>query len=204
MGSVFAVAGFAVAATPWPRMSYAERCRASAATAPTRAFGSSSATSQRSSAAASSRSSRAPRRGGTVRAINAGARELSRSEQDALSEFVQRYGARPSPDHGRRRRLAGKPREVLHRRADRRRQQQARAADEDLLLFVADTDASRRRRSERCALNSASASGSSTTRDTTCCGSSSSRCSSTTRWRAATRRCTIPSRHRPRRTAQTR
>jgi aspartyl-tRNA synthetase len=32
--------------------------------------------------------------GGVVRAINAGARELSRAEQDGLSEFVQHHGAR--------------------------------------------------------------------------------------------------------------
>jgi aspartyl-tRNA synthetase len=80
--------------------------------------------------------------GGVVRAINAGARELSRAEQDALSEFVQRYGAKAvAPitigDGGWRGNLAKffSPEQIEAVNAE------LAAADGDLLLFVADAPA---------------------------------------------------------------
>ena len=142
MGSVFAVAGFAVAATPWPRMSYAEAMSRFGSDRPDTRFrlelrdvseivrGSEFKVFEGVLAG-----------GGTVRAINAGARELSRSEQDALSEFVQRYGARAvAPitvgDDGWQGNLA----KFFTAEQIAAVNSKLEAADEDLLLFVADTD----------------------------------------------------------------
>ena len=132
------------------------RWRASAPTARTCASGSRSPTlGDAARAARSSRSSRAcSAGGGVVRAINAGAREMSRTELDELTEVVKRYGAKGVALGVRRgrRRLALADREVPRRRArSRRSTPQLGAADGDLLLFVADAARDRRGGARRAA-----------------------------------------------------
>jgi aspartyl-tRNA synthetase len=95
MNAVFAVGEFAVAAPPWPRIGYAEAISRFGSDRPDTRFGlelhdvgelvRGCEFKVFDSVLAS---------GGVVRAINAGARELSRAEQEDLSEFVQRYGAK--------------------------------------------------------------------------------------------------------------
>jgi aspartyl-tRNA synthetase len=80
--------------------------------------------------------------GGVVRAINAGARELSRAEQDGLSEFVQRYGAKAvAPitvgDAGWRGNLA----KFFSEQQIAAVNGELEAGEGDLLLFVADRPA---------------------------------------------------------------
>jgi aspartyl-tRNA synthetase len=80
--------------------------------------------------------------GGVVKAINAGARELSRAEQDALSVFVQRYGAKAvAPivvgDGGWRGNLA----KFFTQEQIDAVNAELEAGDGDLLLFVADSAA---------------------------------------------------------------
>jgi aspartyl-tRNA synthetase len=95
MSAVFAVGELAVAAPPWPRIGYAEAMSRFGSDRPDTRFGlelhdvgelvRGCEFKVFDSVLAS---------GGVVRAINAGARELSRAEQEELSEFVQRYGAK--------------------------------------------------------------------------------------------------------------
>ena len=110
---------------------------------------------RRACAARSSRSSsRVLAGGGVVRAINAGARELSRSELDELNEVVpalRREGRRPGRSS--RTTAAGARRS----RSSSRREQIAavnaelEASEGDLLLFVADRRRRRRGRARRAA-----------------------------------------------------
>ena len=95
IGAVFAQAGFDVPAPPWPRMTHAEamgRFGSDRPDTPLRAGaqgpgrrGGSSEFKVFSGALAS---------GGVVRGINAGARELTRSDLDALTELAKQYGAK--------------------------------------------------------------------------------------------------------------
>ena len=138
-----------------------------------------------------------------MRAINAGTREVPRSELDALTEVAKRYGAGGlvwafvQEDGTWRSPIAkflsaeeiaavtgGAGRAARRPAAGRRRQ----------------GGTSRRPRSARCAWSSPSAGTSSRPAATTCCGSSTSRCSATTRTRSAGTRCTTRS---PRRTGRT-
>jgi aspartyl-tRNA synthetase len=95
MSAVFAVGGFAVAESPWPRISYSEAMARFGSDRPDTRFG-----LELHDVGALVRGcefkvfSSVLEGGGVVRAINAGARELSRAEQDGLSEFVQHHGAR--------------------------------------------------------------------------------------------------------------
>ena len=143
MSAVFAVGGFAAARRRRGRgCATRRRWRASAPTARTRRFGLElhdvgelvRGCEFKVFAACS-------RAGGVVRALNAGARELSRAELDGLNEFVQRYGATAvAPITGRRRRRAGgatsrsssAPEQIAAVNAE------LGAGDGDLLLFVAD------------------------------------------------------------------
>ena len=139
--------------------------------------------------------------GGVVRGLNAGARELPRSELDALTETAQALrgqgagvGLRPGGRH-----LALADRQVPLRRGGRRRHRaprgQARRPDPRRRRHGRRPP---RRRWARCAWSWPSASRSSPRAGTTRCGSSTSRCSSATRTRAAGTRCTTRS---PRRAA---
>jgi aspartyl-tRNA synthetase len=141
MSAVFALGGFEVAPTPWPRMSFAESMARFGSDRPDTRFG-----LELHDVSDLLRGSEFKvfqgvlDSGGVVRAINAGARELSRAEQDGLNEFVQRYGARAvapitAGDSGWRGNLAkffaAEQIAAVNAELD--------AADGDMLLFVADT-----------------------------------------------------------------
>jgi aspartyl-tRNA synthetase len=140
MSAVFEVGDFALAPPPWPRMPYSEAIGRFGSDRPDTRFG-----LELHDVGELVRGcdfkvfSSVLESGGVIRAINAGARELSRAEQDGLSEFVQRYGAKAvAPisvgDGGWRGNLAkffsaeqiAAVNAALH------------ASDGDLLLFVAD------------------------------------------------------------------
>jgi aspartyl-tRNA synthetase len=95
MAAVFEVGDFSVSAPPWPRMTYAEAIDRYGIDRPDTRFG----LELRDLGAALADSgfqvfSGALAAGGVVRGINAGARELPRSELDGLTELAKRYGAR--------------------------------------------------------------------------------------------------------------
>jgi aspartyl-tRNA synthetase len=140
MGAVFAAGEFAVAPPPWPRMCYREAIGRFGSDRPDTRFGlelrnvSELVRDCEFKVFAS-----VIEAGGAVLAINAGPRELSRAEQEGLSEFVQRYGAKAvAPivvgDGGWRGNLA------KFFSADQIAAVNAKleASDGDLLLFVAD------------------------------------------------------------------
>ncbi len=95
MGAVFAREQFAVAPPPWPRMTFAEAVGRFGSDRPDTRFG----LELRDLGEALSHSqfqvfAGALASGGVVRAINAGARELPRSELDALTELAKQHGAK--------------------------------------------------------------------------------------------------------------
>jgi aspartyl-tRNA synthetase len=95
MAAVFADAGFAVPPTPWPRMDYDEAMLRFGADKPDTRFG-----LELHDVGELLRGSEFKvfetvlRNGGTVRALNAGARTMSRSELEGLNEVVRRHGAK--------------------------------------------------------------------------------------------------------------
>jgi aspartyl-tRNA synthetase len=95
MSEVFAIGEFALAPPPWPRMPYAEAIARFGSDRPDTRFGLElHDVGELVRGCEFKVFSAVLESGGAVRALNAGARELSRAEQDGLSEFVQRYGAR--------------------------------------------------------------------------------------------------------------
>ena len=165
MAAVFAATDFAVAADAVAADELRRGDgRASASTGPTRASASRSPTLRaRCRRHRSSRSSRAcSSGGGVVRALNAGAREMSRSELEGLNEVVQR--ARRQGRRADLRRAATAAGRATSRSSSapsrsRRSTRSSAPRDGDLLLFVADQREGRRgRRSARCGCTSASAS----------------------------------------------
>jgi aspartyl-tRNA synthetase len=140
MSAVFEAGEFALAAPPWPRMCYGEAIGRYGSDRPDTRFGLElHDVSELVRGCEFKVFSGVLESGGVVRALNAGARELSRAEQDGLSEFVQRYGARAvAPisvgDGGWRGNLA------KFFSADQIGAVNAKlgATDGDLLLFVAD------------------------------------------------------------------
>ena len=95
LGAVFAQTGFGVAAPPWPRMTHAEAIRRFGSDRPDTRFGleltdlGGPLASTGFKVFADTLSS-----GGVVRGINAGPRELPRSELDALTELAKQHGAK--------------------------------------------------------------------------------------------------------------
>ncbi len=95
MGAVFAHAGFDVPAPPWPRMTFAEAVSRFGSDRPDTRFGlelvdlgtALAQTEFKVFAAALAG-------GGVVRGINAGARDLARSDLDSLTELAKQHGAR--------------------------------------------------------------------------------------------------------------
>jgi len=94
MARVFEAAGFEVPPPPWPRLSYADALARFGSDKPDVRFGleiadlgAALATTEFKVFAGALGS------GGVVRGINAGAREVPRSELDALTEHVKRFGA---------------------------------------------------------------------------------------------------------------
>ena len=95
MTAVFAVAGFDAAAAPYPRMTHAEAMARFGSDRPDTRFG--LELSDLGGALAQTEFkvfAGALSSGGVVRGINAGTRELPRSELDALTDFVKQYGAK--------------------------------------------------------------------------------------------------------------
>jgi aspartyl-tRNA synthetase len=143
MSAVFAVAGFAVAAPPWPQMRFAEAIARYGSDRPDTRFGleiHDVSEPLRGSEFKVFESVLAA--GGVIRAINAGARELSRAEQDGLSEVVQRHGAKAvAPiyvDSGGR--LRGNLAKFFTQDAVDLVLGELAASEGDLLLFVADQE----------------------------------------------------------------
>ncbi|HSO99609.1 MAG TPA: aspartate--tRNA ligase [Solirubrobacteraceae bacterium] len=95
MGAVFAAAGFEAPAPPWPRMSYREAMDRFGVDRPDTRFGlelrdlGEAVAGTEFGVFAGALGS-----GGVVRGLNAGARELPRSELDALTELAKRHGAK--------------------------------------------------------------------------------------------------------------
>jgi aspartyl-tRNA synthetase len=141
MSAVFALGGFEVAPTPWPRMSFAESMARFGSDRPDTRFGLELHDVSALVAGSEFKVFQGVLdSGGVVRAINAGARELSRAEQDGLNEFVKRYGARAvAPitvgDGGWRGNLA----KFFAAEQIAAVNVELEAADGDMLLFVADT-----------------------------------------------------------------
>ncbi len=100
-GSVFAAEGFPVPPAPWPRVTWAEAMSRWGSDRPDRRFGLElvdlsdavrGSEFQVFRGALEPQDSTAP--AGAVLGINAGARELPRSDLDALTEFAKQYGAK--------------------------------------------------------------------------------------------------------------
>jgi aspartyl-tRNA synthetase len=94
MGAVFERGGFELPGPPWPRMGYAEAMERFGSDRPDRRFG-----LELRDVSDALRGSEfrifetVLGAGGTVRALDAGARELSRAELDGLNDVVRRHGA---------------------------------------------------------------------------------------------------------------
>jgi aspartyl-tRNA synthetase len=95
MGAVFDGAGFPVPAPPWERVTFAEAVSRYGIDRPDRRFGLKLADlGEGVSGTGFKVFADVLGRGGVVRGINAGARELPRSELDALTELAKQHGAR--------------------------------------------------------------------------------------------------------------
>ncbi len=95
MGAVFERAGFDVAPPPWPRMTFAEAVSRYGIDRPDTRFGLELHDLGEALAQSDFKVfSGALESGGVVRGINAGARELPRSELDALTDLAKQHGAK--------------------------------------------------------------------------------------------------------------
>jgi aspartyl-tRNA synthetase len=95
MGAVFEQAGFDVPAPPWPRMTHAEAVERFGSDRPDTRFG--LELQDLGDALAETEFkvfAGALQSGGVVRGINAGERELARSDLDALTELAKQHGAK--------------------------------------------------------------------------------------------------------------
>jgi aspartyl-tRNA synthetase len=141
IGTVFERAGFDVAPPPWPRMCFQEAVGRFGSDRPDTRFG--LELRDLSDALAGSEFkvfAGALAGGGVVKGINAGARELPRSELDALTELAKQHGAKGlvwafvNPDGGWRSPIA----KFLTEEEIVAVNQRLEAAPSDLLLIVAD------------------------------------------------------------------
>jgi aspartyl-tRNA synthetase len=140
MGAVFEREGFAVRSPPWPRMTFAEAVSRYGIDRPDTRFGLELHDLGEAVAASEFKVfADVVASGGVVRGINAGARELPRSDLDALTELAKQHGAKGlvwafAQDEGWRSPVAKflSPRELtaINQRLD--------AKPGDLLLIVAD------------------------------------------------------------------
>jgi aspartyl-tRNA synthetase len=95
MGAVFAETGFGVSPPPWPRMTYAEALDRFGIDRPDTRFGLELRDLGGALAASQFKVfSSVLADGGVVKGINAGARELPRSELEALTELAKQHGAK--------------------------------------------------------------------------------------------------------------
>ncbi len=95
MGAVFEEVGFKVAPPPWERIPWEEAMLRFGSDRPDRRFGMEIVdVSEELRGSEFKVFQSVLESGGVVRALNAGAREMSRSELDSLNEVVQRHGAK--------------------------------------------------------------------------------------------------------------
>ena len=95
LGAVFAQAGFDVPAPPWPRMTHAEAVSRFGSDRPDTRFGLELVDLGGALTGSEFKVfSGALESGGVVRGINAGARDLTRSDLDALTELAKQHGAK--------------------------------------------------------------------------------------------------------------
>jgi aspartyl-tRNA synthetase len=96
IGAVFARAGFDVPAPPWPRMTHAEAVGRFGSDRPDTRFGLELTDLGTALAGTEFKvfSGALEQPGGVVRGINAGARELTRSDLDVLTELAKQHGAK--------------------------------------------------------------------------------------------------------------
>ena len=143
MGAVFEAAALAVPPTPWPRMTYAEAMSRFGVDRPDTRFGlelRDVSEIVRGSDFKVFESVLAG--GGSVQAINAGQREMSRSELDGLNEIVQIHGAKATaPIFVEGAGWAGNLAKFFSAEQMSAVNTALDAADGDLLLFVADKPA---------------------------------------------------------------
>jgi aspartyl-tRNA synthetase len=140
MGAVFERAGFAVAAPPWPRLGYDEAMLRFGSDRPDLRFGLEIVdVSQALRGSEFKVFESVLGGGGAVRALNAGAREMSRSELEGLNDVVKRHGGKAVAwgfvqDGALRSPIA----KFLGEDRMAAAVSELRAAEGDLLLFVAD------------------------------------------------------------------
>jgi aspartyl-tRNA synthetase len=140
MGAVFEAADFDVPAAPWPRMGYDEAMLRFGSDRPDRRFDLEIVdVSQALRGSEFKVFESVLGGGGAVRALNAGGREMSRSELEGLNEVVQRHGGKAVAwgfvENGAMRSPIAK---FLGEDRVAATVGQLRAAEGDLLLFVAD------------------------------------------------------------------
>jgi aspartyl-tRNA synthetase len=140
MSAVFAAAGFAVPATPWPRMRFDEAMLRFGSDRPDTRFDLEIVdVSQALRGSEFKVFESVLGGGGAVRALNAGAREMSRSELEGLNEVVRRHGGKAVAwgfvENGAMRSPIAK---FLGEDRVDAAVGQLRASEGDLLLFVAD------------------------------------------------------------------
>jgi len=141
MSAVFEATGFAVAPAPWPRMSYAEAVSRFGIDRPDTRFGLEIRdVSEIVRGSQFQVFERVLASGGVVRALNAGRRELSRSELDALNDVVRVHGAQAvAPIYVSADGWAGNLAKFFSPQQIAAVGERLEAAEGDLLLFVADT-----------------------------------------------------------------
>ena len=142
MTAVFTRAGFETAPAPWPRMTYADAMLRFGSDKPDTRFGleiSDLSDALRGSEFKVFESVLGG--GGVIRAFNAGARELSRSELDGLNDVVRRHGAKAvAPIYASADGWAGNLAKFFSAEQIAAVNSALGASEGDLLLFVADKE----------------------------------------------------------------
>ncbi|MGZ4267892.1 MAG: aspartate--tRNA ligase [Solirubrobacteraceae bacterium] len=142
MSAVFEATGFRTPPAPWPRMSYADAMLRYGSDKPDTRFGleiSDLSDVLRGSEFKVFESVLAG--GGVIRALNAGAREMSRSELDGLNDVVRRHGAKAvAPIYASADGWSGNLAKFFSAEQIAAANERLRASDGDLLLFVADSE----------------------------------------------------------------
>ncbi|MGZ4277097.1 MAG: aspartate--tRNA ligase [Solirubrobacteraceae bacterium] len=142
MSAVFEATGFRTPPAPWPRMSYADAMLRYGSDKPDTRFGleiSDLSDVLRGSEFKVFESVLAG--GGVIRAFNAGAREMSRSELDGLNDVVRRHGAKAvAPIYASADGWSGNLAKFFSAEQIAAANERLRASDGDLLLFVADSE----------------------------------------------------------------
>jgi aspartyl-tRNA synthetase len=142
MAAVFEAASFAVPPTPWPRIGFAEAMLRYGSDKPdTRYDLEISDVGPLLAGSEFKVFENVLGGGGVIRALNAGAREMSRSELDGLNEVVQRHGAKAvAPIYATTDGWAGNLAKFFSAEQIAAVNEELGATEGDLLLFVADSE----------------------------------------------------------------